>query len=60
VLPEKTMQNSPEARLANPFQNLLVGRPPHNIFKCINFFLAHIADGIQKQSNIFYQLYIYI
>jgi hypothetical protein len=25
------MQNSPEARLANPFQNLLVGRPPHKI-----------------------------
>jgi hypothetical protein len=23
------MQNSPEARLANPFQNLLVGRPQH-------------------------------
>jgi hypothetical protein len=35
---EKTMQNSPKARLANPFQNLLVGKPPHNICKCINFF----------------------
>jgi hypothetical protein len=32
------MQNSPEARLANPFQNLLVGKPPHSICKCINFF----------------------
>ena len=32
------MQNSPEARLANPFQKLLIGRAPHNICKCINFF----------------------
>jgi hypothetical protein len=28
----------PEARLANPFQKLLVGRAPHNICKCIKFF----------------------
>jgi hypothetical protein len=25
------MQNSPEARLANPFQNLLVGKPSKQI-----------------------------
>ena len=37
-LSEKTMQNSPESRLANPFKKMLVGKPPHNICKYISFF----------------------
>jgi hypothetical protein len=52
---EKTMQNSPEARLANPFRNLLVCRPPHNICKCINFFSNFRISWPQQAPPIFLQ-----
>jgi hypothetical protein len=58
-LSEKTMQNSPESRLANPFKQFLVGKPPHNICKCISFFsyLIEYHDH-RRRHHHFYNFHI--